>query len=94
MVNPIALGIIDRTPRPVGSGTVSRPVISTKQESGVATRSLPDLLNLASQLAALGPPADLDRIAEVRKAIAQGQYKIDPDAISKAILNFDAPENP
>lgn len=50
--------------------------------------TLPRLLDLVADLAHAGPPLDYARIAQVRRAIADGSYKIDADALAKAIVSF------
>lgn len=50
--------------------------------------SLPRLLDLAVHLANSGPPVDYTKVAQVRRAIAEGSYQIDADALAKAILRF------
>jgi negative regulator of flagellin synthesis FlgM len=50
--------------------------------------SVPQLLDLVADLAHSGPPVDYARIAQVRRAIADGSYKIDADALAKAIVSF------
>lgn len=48
----------------------------------------------AARLAALGAPVDADRIATLRAAIAEGRYKIDPEAIATAMIASDLPIRP
>ena len=38
-----------------------------------------------------GMPIDLQRVVEVRNAIADGQYPVDPDMIAEKIIEFDRP---
>ncbi len=51
-----------------------------------ASATLPQLVGLAADLIAQGPPVDFARIALIRQAIASGGYKPDPQAIANAIL--------
>ena len=50
--------------------------------------TLPRLLDLVADLAKSGPPLDYAKIAQVRRAIADGSYKINADALAKAIVSF------
>jgi negative regulator of flagellin synthesis FlgM len=50
--------------------------------------SLPVLIQMAAALTQQGTPIDYTKIAQVRHAIANGDYKIDPDRIADAILRF------
>jgi flagellar biosynthesis anti-sigma factor FlgM len=64
---------------------------STKQPKPVQVQSatLPKLVRMANDLAAMGPPVDAGRIAEIRQAIATGNYPVNPESIANAILDFD-----
>jgi negative regulator of flagellin synthesis FlgM len=50
--------------------------------------SLPKLMQMAAALAQQGTPIDYVKIAQVRRAIAEGDYKIDPGRIADAMLQF------
>lgn len=52
------------------------------------TYSLPKLVLIARDLAKMGPPIDLVKIASIRQAIADGNYKIDPQRIADSMLNY------
>jgi negative regulator of flagellin synthesis FlgM len=45
----------------------------------------------AARMAALGAPIDSDRVAEIRVAIASGNYPIDPARIADRMLALDLP---
>ena len=45
-------------------------------------------MELAADLAQLGPPIDYAKIAQVRRAIADGGYRIDADALAMAIMSY------
>ncbi len=64
-----------------------RPAQGTPSASSA---SLPRLLDLVAELAHSGPPVDYARIAQVRRAIADGSYRIDANALAKAIIGFAA----
>lgn len=50
--------------------------------------SLPQLVNLARTLADSGPPIDSAKIARVRQAIADGNYRVDVEALANAMLQY------
>jgi negative regulator of flagellin synthesis FlgM len=88
MVDPVTLGPVSRT-----NGTA--PVSTARQRSAAASNaparqeapaSLPRLVTLAAELANQGPPVDYARIAQIRHAIADGSYAIDPELIAQSIL--------
>lgn len=56
-------------------------------------KSLPKLIQLARELTEQGPPVDYAKIAQIRQAIAKGEYHIDTDAIASAILRYGASPN-
>ena len=66
------------------------PATTTKRatESAPASASLPRLLSLVDDLVRSGPPVDYARVAQVRRAIADGGYRVDTDALAKAIVAF------
>lgn len=96
MIDPVRTGPVTPIASTVaGSADVRR---STPQQANVPkpldaapTVTLPRLLDLVADLASSGPPVDYVKIAQVRRAIADGSYKIDADALAKAIVSF-APE--
>lgn len=59
----------------------------------VTGKSLPKLIELARALTEQGPPVDYAKIAQIRQAIAQGEYHIDTEAIASAILRYGASAN-
>ena len=48
--------------------------------------TLPRLVSLASELASAPPPVDHSRIAEIRAAISNGTYRLDPESIARSLL--------
>jgi len=56
--------------------------------TGVDTASAIQLMDLAADLAKAGPPVDYARIAQIKRAIADGSYDIDVNAVARSILNF------
>lgn len=44
-----------------------------------------------ARLAALGPPIDMTRVAEIKAAIAEGSYTVDADRLAAAMMALDLP---
>lgn len=59
-----------------------------KQPILAGSASLPQLINLARTLAESGPPIDSAKIARVRQAIADGNYRVDVEALANAMLLY------
>jgi hypothetical protein len=51
--------------------------------------SLPRLLELVSDLSSAPAPVDHAKIAQIRRAIADHNYKIDLNALARSIVYFD-----
>jgi negative regulator of flagellin synthesis FlgM len=69
---------------------------AAKHHKAVSTAdpaSLSKLINLARTLADQGPPIDSAKIAQVRQAIADGNYQIDVEALANAMLRYSAKVN-
>lgn len=47
--------------------------------------------NPAADLASLGAPVDAQKVAEIRAAIAEGRYPVDPKAIAEKMIALDLP---
>lgn len=45
----------------------------------------------AARMAAEGAPVDMDRIAQIKEAIASGNYPVDADAIADRMVALDLP---
>jgi negative regulator of flagellin synthesis FlgM len=92
MIDPVHMGPVKPAgAEPAGGGAEVRrltPRDLGKPVEAPSSATLPRLLDLVADLAHLGPPVDYARIAQVRRAIADGSYKIDADALAKAIVNF------
>ena len=65
--------------------TLSTPPHGTGTGTGT---SLPKLVSMAADLAKAGPPVDHAKIAQLRQAIARGEYSTDADAIAHAMVGF------
>ena len=70
----------------LGKPNVDRASVQVKSEAPEkSAASLPRLLSLVADLSSAPPPVDFARIAKVRRAIADGSYKLDPEALANAI---------
>jgi negative regulator of flagellin synthesis FlgM len=47
--------------------------------------------NPAARMAAQGAPVDAARIAEIKVAIANGDYPVDPEKIAEKMMDLDLP---
>jgi len=47
----------------------------------------------AATLAAAGAPIDADKVAAIKARIADGSYRIDPQAIAQRMIALDLPAN-
>lgn len=92
MVDPVSF-------RPISSVKANRdnsladakkasPGLAHASEPQIGVRSLTNLVNLAAELSAQGPPVDHAKIAQVRQAISIGAWKVDPDALASAMLGL------
>ena len=89
MVSAIGSGGLGRTIQLQGEG-VAR---GTKAARTAATNAEPTALaSPAAELAAAGAPIDVDRVAALKAAIANGTYKVDPDAIAARMIAMDLPQ--
>lgn len=91
MIDPVRRGPVAPGVAPVTSASARRPMLqSAAQADARPSASLPKLLDLVADLSTAAPPVDYARIAEVRRAIADGSYTINADVIAKAISSFAA----
>lgn len=91
MVDPVRMGAV----APVAAHKLASPDLRSATGLSAPTvkpraTPLPQLLDLVAELSNAGPPVDTVRIAQVRRAIADGSYRIDPDALAKAIIRHDS----
>ena len=91
---------IDSTPKPSGAGPVgpggpgsTRPVKGPAgAPSGSGTGDQVQLSPLSSRMQAIQssmadtPVVDMARVAEIRLAIAEGRFKVNPDAVADQLL--------
>ncbi len=91
---------IDSTPKPTGSGPVgpvgpgsARPAKgAASSPAGSGTGDQVQLSPLSSRMQAIQssmadtPVVDMARVAEIRLAIAEGRFKVNPDAVADQLL--------
>lgn len=92
------LGKVGNRVEETGTGSTVSPNSSTSEKVASNSASTSDTVNLTSSakllerldktLAAL-PAVDLDRVAEIKVAIENGDYEIDADAIADALIRID-----
>ena len=83
--------------RPSGYGPVSatglRSAASGPVSATSATRSVRDEPSVhqsdAAAMAKLGAPVNQSRVDELRSAISEGRYLIDPDALARKMIALD-----
>jgi negative regulator of flagellin synthesis FlgM len=96
MIDPVRTGQVSRPGKVVTTIDNARratvPAQGTAADAVNAESSAPvslaRLVTLAADLASAGPPVDYQRIAGIRQAIADGSYKLDADAVAKAMVGF------
>lgn len=71
---------------PVGPSVIGTPHPVRLQPSGV---QVPQEPRAKSELAAGTPPVDGGRVAELRAAIAEGRYLVDPKVIAERMIEAD-----
>lgn len=77
---------IDSTYIPASTQISPRPVARPSQESSSNTQSV-NLSPLASSLQGTEkPPINAARIQEIKDAISQGRFKINPEAIADGLI--------
>ena len=81
------IGLVRAETAPRGSG-VADAVGTVKSDTPAATARAS---NSAATLASLGAPIDAGKIAQIRTAIAEGRYPVDPQAIAEKMIALDLP---
>ena len=71
---------------PVGPSMIGTPHSVRLKPSGV---QVPQEPRAKSELAAGAPPIDGGRVAELRVAIAEGRYAVDPQLIAERMIDSD-----
>ncbi|MEP6786686.1 MAG: flagellar biosynthesis anti-sigma factor FlgM [Sphingomonadales bacterium] len=86
-VVPIAAGTAGKAD--TARATAATPTQQTPAPAPTApSPSLSRLISLANDLSSAPAPVDYAKIAQVRRAIADGSYKVDPDALAKSIVAY------
>jgi negative regulator of flagellin synthesis FlgM len=75
-------GTSPETVSPGSAGSVQAP----PPAADAATLSETSALQMGETLAAKGPPFDLETVARIKEAIAEGRYPIDTKAISESLF--------
>ena len=78
-VNGIAGRLQARGPAPVSQSERARPAASESDQAGAAARS-------AASRGGSKPPVDEERVAQLRAAIEQGRYPLDPRKTAEAMI--------
>jgi negative regulator of flagellin synthesis FlgM len=77
---------IDNTYKPSIAPATSRPVARPLHEASTGAESV-SLSQLASTLrGAEKPPVNAARIQEIKEAISQGRFKVNPEAIADGLI--------
>jgi negative regulator of flagellin synthesis FlgM len=77
-----------------GAGPVERParlVAESVARAAVRVDAPSQSPSTVAALAAKGAPIDTSRVAAIRAGIADGSYKVDPDAIAARMIADDLP---
>lgn len=83
MIDALRTGGI-KPPPPKGAAAGGEEA-RTAHPSASPAAPLPRLVALAQELSRQEPPVDYVRIAQLRAAIADGSYKVDANAIARAM---------
>lgn len=75
---------VDRRVAPVAATTEAKAVVSVAKDTSGDTADV-SLTSLASELAQ-APPVDSDRVAMIRRAVADGTFPINPARIADQMI--------
>lgn len=90
-VGPKASAGVDRRLAPVAPVAAATPGQPSVQASGLRG---PTGLQALSQPAAAAPPVDAERVARIKKAIADGNFPLVPSTIADRLLALKLEWNP
>ena len=84
-------GVGDKSPVRVeaqrsGTERLTPSVKTADAEGGTAEARVQAPATPAAEMAAKGPPIDSTKVAEVKAAIAEGRYPVNPTLIARALL--------
>lgn len=75
----------------LGRGAATRSAPVTKAGGPIPQEGAGALASTVLALAAEGAPVNAAKVAEIRAAIAAGQYPVDPDKIADRMMALDLP---
>ncbi len=78
-------GRIELARSPAGQGAAATAPAGSPDASGRSA----SLGSMVADLVALGPPVENDKVSALRQAIAEGRYRVDPDAIAERMIAAD-----
>jgi negative regulator of flagellin synthesis FlgM len=78
-------GRIELSRSPAGQAAAAAAPVGSPGASGRSA----GLGGAVAYLVALGPPVDTDKVSALRTAIAEGRYRVDPDAIADRMIAAD-----
>lgn len=78
-------GRIELARSPAGQGAAAAAPAGSAAANGRSA----GLGGAVSDLVALGPPVDGDKVSALRQAIAEGRYRVDPEAIAERMIAAD-----
>lgn len=76
-------------PRAVANDSSRQPATVRPQDAVSLTDQAQQLNRLQQGLAQQSPVVDQQRIQALRKAISEGQYKVDPEKLAKAMASLE-----
>lgn len=88
MIDPVRTGAVGAAR---AHATQAQQPSRASEGTSAAGPSLPRLVALAQELSRQEPPVDYVRIAQLRAAIADGSYKVDANAIARAMQHVAGP---
>jgi flagellar biosynthesis anti-sigma factor FlgM len=89
MVDPVTLWPVRSVSKSIADeGTRTTSTQAASIPTRTAATGLPKLVNLTAELSKAGPPMDNAKIAQLRQAIARGEYSHDVDAIAHSMIGF------
>lgn len=80
-------GISDKPIRLLGAQTGQAAPVA-KADDAVA-KGVSGPASPAAAMASKGAPVDMDKIAAIRTAIAEGRYPVDPEKIAQRMIDLD-----
>ena len=72
---------------------IERGAATSRAEGASSARASDAATTGASQMAAQGAPIDMDKVAAIKAAIAEGRYPVDPEKIAEKMIELDLPDH-